>query len=219
MAAKKSLALYPPAGETAMAWIERLRRAFDDAFRQGLLFPIRVGRDRFSWAGGDLPTTDQGLKGLRFEMQSRGIADLSIEPSVENWELQALLELLNQPVARFASTTAAHTDLRDRAVVRVSVGALGLAGLPARPGRRRVLSRGPSTQRRTSVDRHCSLAAQWAAGAAADMRRWRLAVAVALALGIGPRGPARGQPERRDESRGEIARLSVQPIPTASAER
>ena len=134
VAAKKSLALYPPASGTAMGWIERLRHSLDDAFRQGLIFPIRVGLDRFSWPGGELTTTDQGFKRLRFEMQSRGIAELSIEPSVENWELQALLELLNQPVHQFASTTAAQTYLRDRAVARVRVGALGFGGVPAPSG-------------------------------------------------------------------------------------
>jgi len=133
VAAKKSLALYPPGSETAMAWIERLRRSLDDAFRQGLIFPIRVARDSFAWAGGELPTTDRALKGLRFEMQSRGIGELSIEPSVENWELQAMLELLNKPIEQLASITAAHSYLRDRAVVRVSVGGAGLGGLPVSP--------------------------------------------------------------------------------------
>src|SRR5438309_6330881 len=133
VAAKKSLALYPPGSETAMAWIERLRRSLDDAFRQGLIFPIRVARDSFAWAGGELPTTDRALKGLRFEMQSRGIGDLSIAPSVENWQLQAMLELLNKPSEQLASITAAHSYLRDRAVVRVSVGGAGLGGLPASP--------------------------------------------------------------------------------------
>src|SRR5438093_7467052 len=134
VAAKKSLALYPPASGTAMGWIEALRHSLYDAFHQGLIFPIRVGLDRFSWPGGELTTTDQGFKRLRFEMQSRGIAELSIEPSVENWELQALLELLNQPVHQFASTTAAQTYLRDRAVARVRVGALGFGGVPAPSG-------------------------------------------------------------------------------------
>ena len=133
VAAKKSLALYPPGSETAMAWIERLRRSLDDAFRQGLIFPIRVARDSFAWAGGELPTTDRALKGLRFEMQSRGIGELSIEPSVENWELQAMLELLNKPIEQLASITAAHSYLRDRAVVRVSVGGRSW-GPPGFPG-------------------------------------------------------------------------------------
>src|SRR2546422_473691 len=116
-----------------MAWIERLRRSLDDAFRQGLIFPIRVARDSFVWAGGELPTTDRALKGLRFEMQSRGIGELSIEPSVGNGELQARLELLNKPIEQLASITAAHSYLRDRAVVRVSVGGAGLGGLPVSP--------------------------------------------------------------------------------------
>src|SRR2546426_7099925 len=144
VAAKKSLALYPPGSETAMAWIERLRRSLDDAFRQGLIFPIRVARDSFVWAGGELPTTDRALKGLRFEMQSRGIGELSIEPSVENWELQAMLELLNKPIEQLASITAAHSYLRDRAVVRVSVGGAGLGGPPTSP--RLDTRRGPCPQ-------------------------------------------------------------------------
>src|SRR3989442_1766598 len=53
VAAKKSLALYPPGSETAMAWIERLRRSLDDAFRQGLIFPIRVARESLAWTDGD----------------------------------------------------------------------------------------------------------------------------------------------------------------------
>src|SRR2546422_6320199 len=133
VAAKNSLALYPPGSETAMAWIERVRRSLDDAFRQGLIFPIRVGRDTFSWAGGEFPTTDPALKGLRFEMQSRGIGELSIEPSVENWELQAMLELLNKPIEQLASITAAHSYLRDRAVVRVSVGGASPGAPPPVP--------------------------------------------------------------------------------------
>src|SRR5437899_11440721 len=106
LAAKKSLALYPPASEAATGWIERLRHSLDDAFRQGLIFPIRVGLDRFSWPGGELTTTDQGFKRLRFEMQSRGIAELSIEPSVENWKLETLIVLVNHTVHQFASTIA-----------------------------------------------------------------------------------------------------------------
>src|SRR2546428_6543421 len=133
VAAKKSLALYRPGSEPALAWIERLRRSLDEAFGQGLISRIRVAGDSFAWAGGELPTTDGALKGLRFEMQSRGIGELSIEPSVENWELQAMLELLNKPIEQLASITAAHSYLRDRAVVRVSVGGGGLGGPPASP--------------------------------------------------------------------------------------
>src|SRR3989441_2397703 len=99
------------------------------------LFPYTTlfRSDSFAWAGGELPTTDRALKGLRFEMQSRGIGELSIEPSVENWELQAMLELLNKPIEQLASITAAHSYLRDRAVVRVSVGGGGLGGPPMAP--------------------------------------------------------------------------------------
>src|SRR5437879_9300834 len=92
VAAKKSLALYPPGSETAMAWIERLRRSLDDAFRQGLIFPIRVDRDSCAWAGGELPTTDRALKGLRYEMQSRGIGEHTSElPSPKHLVYRLLL--------------------------------------------------------------------------------------------------------------------------------
>src|SRR2546427_12607143 len=114
LAAKKSLALYPPASEAATGWVERLRRSLDDAFRQGLIFPIRVGRDRFSWPGGEGTVTDQALKALRFEMQSRGILELNIEPSVETSELQGRLERLHRPVRPCASITAARDVRRDR---------------------------------------------------------------------------------------------------------
>jgi hypothetical protein len=134
VAAKKSLALYPAGSKTVTDWIERLRRSLDDGLRQGLVFPIRVGRDRFLWKGGELPTTEATLKALRFDMQSRGIAELSIDPAVETWELQVLLELLNQRAEHFASITSAHGYLRERGVTRVSVGTPGLGGLPAAPG-------------------------------------------------------------------------------------
>src|SRR5439155_7662198 len=47
--------------------------------------------------------------------------------------LQAMLEVLNKPIEQFASITAAQSFLRDRAVVRVTVGAPGLAGLLVTP--------------------------------------------------------------------------------------
>src|SRR2546425_2172269 len=99
------------------------------------LFPYTTlfRSDSFAWAGGELPTTDGAVKGRGFEMQSRGIGEPSIEPSVKNWELQAMLELLNKPIEQLASITAAHSYLRDRAVVRVSVGGAGLGGLPVSP--------------------------------------------------------------------------------------
>src|SRR5256712_63204 len=66
-------------------------------------------------------------------MRSRGMGELSIEPSVENGELQARGELPNKPIEQLASITAARSYLRDRAVVRVSVGGAGLGCLPASP--------------------------------------------------------------------------------------
>jgi hypothetical protein len=55
----------------ATAWIQRLRRSLDSFLEQGMSFPIRVGRDRFLWAGEDLLTMDPTLETFRFDLDSR----------------------------------------------------------------------------------------------------------------------------------------------------
>lgn len=133
LAAKKSLNLYPPGSEMAAAWLGRLNDALRESLRQGLTFPIRVGRDRFLWAGEDLLTTDRNLELLRSELEVRGIAEFSIEPAVEKRELQAFLELLNLSPEALGSIAGAPAYLRDRDVLHVSVSVPALSGLSGAP--------------------------------------------------------------------------------------
>jgi len=129
VAAKKSLSLYPAGSEMATAWIQRLRRSLDSFLQQGMSFPIRVGRDRFLWAGEDLLTLDPTLETFRFDLEARGITEFSIEAGVEDWELQAFLELLNQPPISLPSVSGAAAQLRAKGVTQVAVVTLGPGAL------------------------------------------------------------------------------------------
>lgn len=123
VAAKKSLSLYPAGSEMATAWVQRLHRSLDAFFQQGMSFPIQVSRDRFVWAGEGLVTVDPLLEAFRFDLEARGIAEFSIDPAVEDWELQAFLDLLNLPPASLESLAGAGAHLRAKNVMRVSVSA------------------------------------------------------------------------------------------------
>lgn len=131
IAAKKSLSLYPVGSEMATGWIDRLHRSLDGFIEQGMSFPVRVGRDRFSWVGEELLTIDPTLEAFRFDLESRGISEFSIDPAVENWELQAFLDLLNQPPASIQSIAGGSAFLHARNVVHVSVGGPGIGATPA----------------------------------------------------------------------------------------
>src|SRR5262249_36926624 len=128
IASRKSLGLYPAGSETATAWIQRLHRSLDGFFEQGLRFPVRVGRDRFTWAEEELLTVDPALEDFRRDLEIRGIASFSIAPAVAEWELRAFLELLGVPPEELGSLAGAGTYLRARGVVNVSVEALGTGG-------------------------------------------------------------------------------------------
>jgi hypothetical protein len=134
VAAKKSLNLYPVGSEMATAWIQRLHRSLDSFVAQGMSFPIRVGKDRFSCAGEDLVTVDPTLEGFRFDLETRGIADFSIDAAVEDWELQAFLELLNQPPTSLESVSGAAAWLRAKGVVHVSISTLATGSAPRAGG-------------------------------------------------------------------------------------
>ncbi|HSE94272.1 MAG TPA: hypothetical protein VLD61_00180, partial [Methylomirabilota bacterium] len=125
VAAKKSLSLYPVGSEMATAWIQRLRRSLDSFLEQGMSFPIRVGRDRFQWAGDDLLTVDPTLETFRFDLEARGITEFSIQAAVEDWELQAFLDLLNQPPTSLPSVSGAAAQLRAKGVTHVALVTLG----------------------------------------------------------------------------------------------
>lgn len=121
VAARKSVGLYPAGSEMANAWVERLHASLEGFLRQGLTFPLRVGPDRFGWSGEDVLTLDPGLEALRFDLESRGIAEFSLDPGIERWEVQVFLELLNRPAHSFTSIADAAAQLRDRQVRHITV--------------------------------------------------------------------------------------------------
>ena len=131
LAAKKSLLLYPPGSEMAAARVQQVRRSLDDFTGPNLVFPLRVGRDRFVWAGGELVSADPAIEALRLDLQARGIAEFSIDPGVEDQEIRAFLELLNQPSEKIRTVGDASAFLRERGVTHVRVAAPGGLGLPA----------------------------------------------------------------------------------------
>lgn len=133
LAAKKSLALYPPGSKVATDSFHRVRGPLDDLFAQDPVFPIRVGRDRFLWAGGDLVSTDPALETLRLDLQAHGIAEFSIDSGVEDREIQEFLEFLNRSPEKILTVGDAPAYLRERGVVHVRVAAPGGLGLPAEP--------------------------------------------------------------------------------------
>jgi len=133
LAAKKSLALYPPGSRVATDRFQQIRRSLDDLFAQDPVFPIRVGRDRLVCAGGDLVSTDPALEALRLDLQAHGIAEFSIDSGVEDQEIREFLEFLNRPPEKILTVGDASAYLRERGVVHVRVAAPGGLGLPADP--------------------------------------------------------------------------------------
>jgi len=125
MAARKSLSLYPAGSEIASTWVRRLHRSLADFFQQGLCFPVRVEPDRFTWAGPDVRTVEPSLETFRFDLESRGIREMEVDASVEEWELQAFLELLNASGSELRPLGGASGFLSARRVLRVRVAAPG----------------------------------------------------------------------------------------------
>jgi hypothetical protein len=125
MAARKSLSLYPAGSEIASTWVRRLHRSLGDFFEQGLSFPLRVEPDRFAWPGPDIRTVEPALEAFRFDLESRGIRELEIDVAVEEWELQAFLDLLNTPGADLRQLGGASGFLSTRGVLRVRIAAPG----------------------------------------------------------------------------------------------
>jgi hypothetical protein len=125
MAARKSLSLYPAGSEIASTWVRRLHGSLTDLFAQGLSFPIRIEPDRFVWAGPEIRTADPALEAFRFDLESRGIRELEVDAAVEQWELQAFLELLNMPGEELRQLGGASGFLSTHGVLRVRVAAPG----------------------------------------------------------------------------------------------
>jgi hypothetical protein len=133
LAAKKSLALYPPGSKVATERFRQVRGPLENLFGQDPVFPIRMGRECFVWAGGDLVSTDPALEALRLDLQAHGIAEFSIDSGVEDREIQEFLEFLNRPPDKILTVSDAPAYLRERGVVHVRVAAPGGLGLPAEP--------------------------------------------------------------------------------------
>src|SRR5262245_4772191 len=127
MAARRSLSLYPPGSEIASTWVRRLHRSLSDFFQQGLAFPLRVESDRFVWPGPDVRTIEPALEAFRFDLESRGIRELDIDAGVEEWELQALLDILNTLSAELPTLGGAQAFLSARGVMRVRITSPGQA--------------------------------------------------------------------------------------------
>ena len=130
MAARKSISLYPAGSEIASTWVRRLHRSLHDFFQQGLCFPVRVEPDRFTWPGPDVRTAEPSLEAFRFDLESRGIRELEVDPAVEEWELQAFLELLNTPGVDLRQLGGAGSFLATRGVLRLHVAAPAVEDKP-----------------------------------------------------------------------------------------
>src|SRR5262245_58597194 len=95
LGAKKAVKLYPSGNPLATEWVQRLHRSLESALREGLPPVLRIGPGRFEWDGGQLLTRDQALESFRFDMETRRVTEIAIDPAVESWELQHFLDCLN----------------------------------------------------------------------------------------------------------------------------
>ncbi|MBI3455499.1 MAG: HEAT repeat domain-containing protein [Candidatus Rokubacteria bacterium] len=95
LGAKKAVRLYPPGNPLATDRLQRLHRSFQGAVKEGLPAVLRVGSGRFEWDGGQLLTRDPTLEAFRFELETRRITEIGIQPGVASWEFRELLESLN----------------------------------------------------------------------------------------------------------------------------
>jgi hypothetical protein len=121
LGAKKALKLYPAGNPLADQWLQRLYRTVDSAMKDGLPGLVRIEPGRFEWDGGQLPTRDPGLEAFRFELQTRRITELGIEPGVEPRELREFLECLNLRHEDVEAAGGLRTLLEQKRVTHVVV--------------------------------------------------------------------------------------------------
>src|SRR5262245_26776946 len=95
LGAKKAVRLYPAGNPLANEWMGRLHRSLETALKDGLPPVLRIAPGRLEWEGGQLLTKDQALEAFRFELETRRITEMAIDPGVEPWELQQFLDCLN----------------------------------------------------------------------------------------------------------------------------
>jgi hypothetical protein len=165
VAAKKSLALYPAGSPMASEWIQRLHRSLRSFFQEGMSFPVRVGPDRFLWQDEEIVLLDPALETFRFDLESRGITEFSIDPQVEDWELERFLELLNQPAASLESIATAADYLRQKNVIHVSLRGPAFG----RPGREAGAPDAGAAADQSELDRLVERVMELLAGRLADL--------------------------------------------------
>jgi HEAT repeats len=95
LGARKALKLYPASNPLAAEWLQRVHRSVEAALKDGLPPLLRVAPGRFEWDGGQLATRDPALESLRFDLETRRVTELGVEPGVEPRELGELLACLN----------------------------------------------------------------------------------------------------------------------------
>lgn len=135
LGAKKAVKLYPAGNPLAADWIQRVHRSLESALREGFPSPLRIGPGRFEWDGGELQTRDPALEAFRFELQTRRVTEIAVEPGVEVREIQALLECLNLPAQEVEAAGGLAVVLSQRNVAHIALrgllwggGAAGAAG-------------------------------------------------------------------------------------------
>jgi len=121
LGAKKAVRLYPAGNPLAAEWIGRLHRSLETALKDGLPAVLRIAPGRFEWDGGQLVTKDQALESFRFELETRRITEIAIDPGVEPWELQQFLDCLNLRQEDVDQAGGLPTLLGQRNVVHIAL--------------------------------------------------------------------------------------------------
>src|SRR5262245_38359466 len=121
LGAKKAVRLYPAGNPLATEWMARLHRSLETAFKDGLPALLRIAAGRLEWDGGHLATKDQALEAFRFELETRRITEIAIDPAVEPWELQQLLDCLNLRQEEVDQAGGLPTLLGQRKVVHIAL--------------------------------------------------------------------------------------------------
>jgi len=121
MGARKALKLYPAGNPLADQWVQRVHRSVESAVKDGLPGLLRIEPGRFAWDGGQVATKDPALEAFRFELQTRRITELAIEPGVEPRELREFLDCLNLRHEDVDAAGGLRTLLDQRNVVHIIV--------------------------------------------------------------------------------------------------
>lgn len=121
LGAKKAVKLYPAGNPLAAEWIQRLHRTLESAFQEGFPPSLRIANGRWEWDGGHLATRDQALETFRFELETRHINEIAIEPGVEPWELRDLLDCLSLGQQEMHAAGGPQAVLTQKNVVHITL--------------------------------------------------------------------------------------------------